>query len=139
MELKLEDDITYEEYKALRDTTVWTKLTEVQINNLLKNSSFKVRAKLDGKTVGMGRALFDFGYNVFFTDIIIDPACQGKGIGRMIVEHLIQRVKENVSDTDFVQFNLMAAPGKSGFYEKLGFYKREEANGYGMVMRLNSK
>ena len=44
----------------------------------------------------------------------------------------------HLSDTDFIQFNLMAAPGKSGFYEKLGFYKREESNGFGMVMRLNA-
>ena len=137
MDILIEDNLTFEEYKDLRNTTSWTKLTDTQIEKLIKNSAFKVRAKVDGKTVGMGRVLFDFGYTAYLADIIVAPEAQGKGIGRKIVERLIQLVKENVAVTDFLNFSLMAAPGKSGFYEKLGFTKREEANGYGMVMRIN--
>ena len=137
MEILMEDELTFEEYKDLRNTTSWTKLTDTQIENLLKNSAFKVRAKVDGKTVGMGRVLFDFGYTAYIADIIVAPEAQGKGIGRQIVERLIQLVKENAAETDFLKFCLMAALGKSGFYEKLGFTKREEANGYGMVMMVN--
>lgn len=137
MEILIEDDLSFEEYKTLRDTTSWIKLSDVQIENLLKNSAFKVRAKSQGKTVGMGRVLFDFGYTVYIADIIVAPEAQGKGIGKQIVERLIQLVKESAAETDFLNFSLMAAHGKSGFYEKLGFIKREEANGYGMVMRVN--
>ncbi|MBQ0163172.1 MAG: GNAT family N-acetyltransferase [Treponema sp.] len=137
MDISIEDNLTFEEYKDLRNTTSWTKLTDTQIEKLIKNSAFKVRAKVDGKTVGMGRVLFDFGYTAYLADIIVAPEAQGKGIGRKIVERLIQLVKENVAVTDFLNFSLMAAQGKSGFYEKLGFTKREEANGYGMVMRIN--
>lgn len=137
VEILIEDDLSFEEYKTLRDTTSWTKLSDVQIENLLKNSAFKVRAKSQGKTVGMGRVLFDFGYTAYIADIIVAPEAQGKGIGKQIVERLIQLVKESAAETDFLNFSLMAAPGKSGFYEKLGFIKREEANGYGMVMRVN--
>ena len=137
MNILIEDNLTFEEYKDLRNTTFWTKLTDTQIENLIKNSAFKVRAKIQGKTVGMGRVLFDFGYTAYIADIIVAPEAQGKGIGRQIVERLIQLVKESAAETDFLNFSLMAAPGKSGFYEKLGFKKREEANGYGMVMRVN--
>lgn len=133
----IEDNLTFEEYKDLRNTTSWTKLTDTQIEKLIKNSAFKVRAKVDGKTVGMGRVLFDFRYTAYLADIIVAPEAQGKGIGRKIVERLIQLVKENAAVTDYLNFSLMAAPGKYGFYEKLGFTKREEANGYGMVMRIN--
>ncbi|MCQ2593078.1 MAG: GNAT family N-acetyltransferase [Treponema sp.] len=133
----IEDDLTFEEFKNLRNTTSWTKLTDIQIENVVKNSTFKVRAKIQGKTVGMGRVLYDFGYTAYIADIIVAPEAQGKGIGRKIVERLIQHVKENAVETDFLNISLMAAPGKSGFYEKLGFVKREEANGYGMVMRIN--
>lgn len=139
MEIILENDITVEEYKQLRDTTVWTKLTDLQISNLINHTPLKVRAKIDGKTIAMGRALFDFGYTAYISDIIVDPEYQGKGVGKKIVERLIELVKENVVETDFIQFVLVAAPGKSGFYEKLGFYKREESNGYGMCMRINEK
>ena len=138
MELIIEDNLDFNEYKYLRNTTTWAHLSDAQITNLIEHSTFKVRARIDGKTVAMGRALFDFGYNAFFTVIVVAPEFQGQGIGKNIVERLIKRVKDSLSDTDFIQFNLMAAPGKSGFYEKLGFYKREESNGFGMVMRINA-
>lgn len=139
MVINIDQDLTFEEYKMLRNTTTWTKLTDKQIEKLIEHSTFKVRATADGKTVGMGRVLFDFGYNSLITDIVVDPTYQGKGIGKLIVENLIQFVKNESSDNEYLQFNLLAAPGKSGFYEKLGFVKRDKSNGYGMNLRLNEK
>jgi GNAT superfamily N-acetyltransferase len=139
MEISIEQDLTFEEYKMLRNTTTWATLTDKQIEKLIEHSTFKVRARIDDKTVGMGRVLFDFGYNSLITDIVVDPGYQGKGIGKLIVETLIQLVKNESSGNEYLQFNLLAAPGKSGFYEKLGFVKRDETNGYGMNLRLNAK
>jgi len=137
MTVIIEQDLTAEEYKSLRNTTNWTKLSDLQIETLIKNTPFKIRAKVDGKTVGMARAMFDFGYNAFLTDIVVDPNCQGMGVGRMLVENLIQIIKSNAVDNGFMQLNLLAAPGKNGFYEKLGFTRRDETTGYGMHMRFN--
>ena len=139
MEISIEQDLTFEEYKMLRNTTTWATLTDKQIEKLIEHSTFKVRARIDDKTVGMGRVLFDFGYNSLITDIVVDPGYQGKGIGKLIVETLIRLVKNESSGNEYLQFNLLAAPGKSGFYEKLGFVKRDETNGYGMNLRLNAK
>ena len=71
MEITIEDDITFEEYKYLRGTTDWTQLTDEQVSNIIKHTPFKVRGKVDGKTVAMGKAVFDFGYNAFLSDIIV--------------------------------------------------------------------
>lgn len=138
MEITIEDDITFEEYKYLRGTTDWTQLTDEQVSNIIKHTPFKVRGKVDGKTVAMGKAVFDFGYNAFLSDIIVAPEAQGKGIGKKIVLRLVELVKANVRDTDYIQFCLLAAPGKDGFYEKLGFVKRDGSNGYGMNLRFNA-
>ena len=137
MNVVIENNISFEDYKHLRSTTNWTQLKDEQIEKLLKNTTFMVSAKVDGKTVGLGRCLFDFGYSAFLADIIIEPEFQGKGIGRAVVETLIDMVKKNsmVDKGGYLMFSLLAAPGKSGFYEKLGFYKRVEENGYGMCLK----
>lgn len=44
---------------------------------------------------------------------------------------------ERVASDDYLKFILVAAPGKSSFYEKLGFTKRDEQTGWGMVLNYN--
>ncbi|MBP5519394.1 MAG: GNAT family N-acetyltransferase [Treponema sp.] len=138
MNITLEPEITKEEYIKLRSTTGWATIKPERVDALLKNTAFLVRAKTEEKTVGIARALFDFGYTAFISDVIVEPEYQGKGIGKMMIEYLISKVKEKVASDDFLKFNLMAAPGKSGFYEKLGFSKRDEQAGWGMCLNLNS-
>ena len=136
-EFILESDITQEEYLTLRATTTWKQIKPERVAALLKNSAFLVRAKVDGKTVGMARSLFDFGYSVYISDVIVLPEFQGQGIGRKLIEHLIDKAKESVGPDDYLKFILVAAPGKSTFYEKLGFSKRNDQNGWGMVLNYN--
>ena len=135
----LDSVITREEYIELRATTPWTPVRPNRVDELLKNSTFLVRAKVDGKTAGIARALFDYGYTMYIGDVIVKPEYQGQGIGRMLVEHLISKAKESVDPEDFLFINLMAAKGKDGFYEKLGFAKRDDQTGWGMQLKINSK
>ena len=55
-EIILESEITQEEYLTLRATTTWKQIKPERVAALLKNSAFLVRAKVDGKTVGIARA-----------------------------------------------------------------------------------
>lgn len=61
----------------------------------------------------------DFGYTAYIADVIVKPEFQGKGIGRLMIEYLLSKIKENSAGDDFLMINLLAAPGKSGFYEKV--------------------
>ena len=76
---------------------------------------------------------------MYISDVIVLPEYQGKGIGRRLVEYLISKAKESLSPEDFIKINLMAAHGKSGFYEKLGFTIRTEETGWGMCLSINGK
>ena len=64
-DITLEPEITKEEYIAFRATTTWPPVKPNRVEGLLNNSAFLVRAKVDGKTVGIARALFDFGYTMY--------------------------------------------------------------------------
>jgi ribosomal protein S18 acetylase RimI-like enzyme len=69
----------------------------------------------DGDTlVGFGRAISDGMYQAAVYDCAVLPECQGRGVGTRIVDEILSRLPTcNVI--------LYAAPGKEGFYEKLGF------------------
>ena len=138
MDIILEPEITQEEYIEFRATTSWPTVKPERVAALLKNTAFLVRAKIDGKTAGIARALFDYGYTIYISDVIVKPEYQGNGIGRRLVEYLISKAKESVGPDDFLKFILVAAKGKSGFYEKLGFTKRDEDNGWGMCLSVNA-
>ena len=139
MEIILEPEISVEEYMDFREGAGWAKIKPERVKALLKNTAFLVRAKAEGKTVGIARSLFDFGYTAYIADVIVKPEFQGKGVGRLMIEYLLSKIKENSAADDFLMINLLAAPGKSGFYEKFGFEKRTEETGWGMCIKLNGK
>jgi GNAT superfamily N-acetyltransferase len=66
--------------------------------------------------IGFGRAISDGECQAAIYDVAVLPAYQGKGIGRMIVQNLVQQTPE-------CNFILYASPGKEKFYEKESFRK----------------
>ncbi|WP_419787439.1 GNAT family N-acetyltransferase [Pseudodesulfovibrio sp.] len=68
----------------------------------------------DGKLVGFGRAISDGEYQAAVYDCAVDPECQGKGVGSLIMKHIL----DGVAGCNVI---LYAAPGKEGFYRKQGF------------------
>ncbi|MBQ9142063.1 MAG: GNAT family N-acetyltransferase [Lachnospiraceae bacterium] len=129
------NDLTGEEYNHLREAVDWRPMTLGQAKRGLEHTTFLVVAREEGRAIAMGRALFDFGYTAYIGDVIVTPEYQGKGIGRHIVETLIQKVMEAAEPEDRLMFILGAAKGKEGFYEKLGFKKRpDDFSGHGMTM-----
>ncbi len=127
--------MTGEEYNELREAVDWKPMTAGQAKRGLEHTTFLVVAREEGKAVAMGRALFDFGYTAYIGDVIVRPEYQGQGIGKHIVELLMQQVMEAAEPEDRIMFILGAAKGKEGFYEKLGFRKRpDDFSGHGMTM-----
>ena len=57
----------------------------------------------------------------YICDVAILPEYQGRGLGKLIVSNLMERSK------DHNKIILYAAPGKEGFYRKLGFCKMNTA------------
>ena len=135
MEINYTNQMTAEEYNEMRGSVNWRLLTPGQAERGLAHTAFVVAARDGGKIVGMGRILFDYGYTAYLGDVIVRPEYQGKGIGAEIVTRLKDMVMEAAEQGDKIMFILVAAAGKEGFYEKLGFKVRpNEINGSGMSM-----
>jgi N-acetylglutamate synthase-like GNAT family acetyltransferase len=85
------------------------------------NSMFTCFAFDNDKLIGAGRALADGADCSYICDIALHPDYQGHGLGKQIVQHLINQSKGHK------KIILYANPGKEGFYAKLGFKKMNTA------------
>jgi ribosomal protein S18 acetylase RimI-like enzyme len=80
-----------------------------------ENSYAVVSAFADEKLVGFGRTISDGQYQSAIYDIVVLPEFQRKGIGRTIMNALLEKLPQKTTVLIFV------APGKQPFYEKFGF------------------
>lgn len=135
MNLQYTNRMNGEEYNELRISVGWRPITAGQAERGLAHTTFLMAVRDADKIVAMGRMLFDFGYTAYLGDVIVRPEYQGLGIGRQIVERLIDRTMESAFEGEKIMFILGAAKGKEPFYEKIGFHRRpNEFFGDGMSM-----
>ncbi|EMG36475.1 acetyltransferase [Desulfocurvibacter africanus PCS] len=79
-----------------------------------ENSHLVCVARVEGRLVGLGRAISDGEFHAVIYDVAVLPEFQGKGLGRRIMDALL-----NGLPMDTVL--LYAVPGKQGFYKQFGF------------------
>ena len=70
-----------------------------------------------GMAVGMGRAISDSVSDAWLQDIVVLDDYRKRGIGRAIIEKLLELCKKN----DLTWIGLVSEPGTGVLYESLGF------------------
>ncbi len=120
IELK-ENILKPEEFVRLRVATGFADIPVDHAAKALENGLVNVSAIYDGKLVGMGRLVGDGAMYWYLQEIIVLPEYQGRGIGRMIVNHLIEYATVHSATGKFTTIGGVSAKGKEGFYQKLGF------------------
>lgn len=89
------------------------------IQSMIRHADVLITARVDGRLVGIARALTDFAYCTYLSDLAVDVEFQGIGIGR----ELIRRAHEAAGfDTTLI---LLAAPAAATYYPHLGMSKHE--------------
>ena len=121
-----------EDFVRLKEATGLGERPLQQAEKALKNGLFNVSAICDGKVVGMGRLVGDGAMYWYLQEIIVLPEYQGKGIGKGIVNRLIEHIKSAAIPGTKVDVGLTAIKGKESFYEKFGF----AVHSSGMIKRL---
>ena len=69
----------------------------------------------------MIRCITDNSKIFFLCDVIVKKEYQGKNIGRLLVNTMLDTIKNNHKNTTELNIYIMSIKGKEGFYEKLGF------------------
>ncbi len=121
----------------LFETTGWNAEYGVdadQLYSVFQNSWYYISAYDNDRLVGVGRLISDGLLHALILDMIVHPEYQLKGIGRRILEDLVDKCKA----AKIRDIQLFCVKGKKGFYEKNGFRPRSE-NGPGMEIKFTGK
>ena len=109
-------------YALLRKAVGWDNLDMALIKAGLSNSLYAISAISGEEIIGCGRVV-GYGYiYLYIQDLIVLPEWQGEGIGKRLMQKLMEYIGNVAQQNTFV--GLMAAEGISGFYEKFGFKER---------------
>lgn len=92
-----------------------------RIARMFAASNLVISAWANGVLVGVCRALTDYSYCCYLSDLAVDQAFQKLGIGK----ELMRRVQSSVGDG--VSLILLSAPGATSYYPSVGFAKAENA------------
>jgi GNAT superfamily N-acetyltransferase len=86
---------------------------------MLENASLIVTARLAGKLVGVARAISDFNYCTYLSDLAVDQAMQRCGIGRNLIEHVHRAAGLKT------MLILLAAPAARDYYPHIGMHPHD--------------
>ncbi len=126
-------EISIEDYNDLRASVDFIRILPKRARTALDNSLYILVAMDGDSPVGMARVVGDGGYVYFICDVIVRPSYQSKGLGRQIIENVLDWTGKQVEEGETIMVNLMSAMGKEPFYQKLGFHRRPFGNhGSGM-------
>ena len=91
-----------------------------RIAGMLENAGVIVTARTaDGLLVGVSRAISDFHYCTYLSDLAVDVAFQKRGIGRELV------LRTHMAGGFHTSLILLAAPGAVSYYPHIGMQKHE--------------
>ena len=79
-----------------------------------------------GEAAAMGRVIGDGGWYFHIADMATLPAHQRRGLGFLVMETLIERIREAAPGDAFV--SLMADPPGRPLYERFGFAEPRDAS-----------
>lgn len=116
----IENALSYEDYRRLRQSVGWTVFSKTQAENSLKNGLYTVAASRNGQIVGMGRLIGD-GMYYMIVDLVVQPVDQQMGIGSKILNMIVDYVERETPSGGRSSVQLIAEKGKEIFYEKRGF------------------
>lgn len=124
--------ITPEEYNDLREKIGWKAHDLKRVEKAIGSSKFVKKVVVNNEIIGMARVICD-GIYAFVVDVMISPDYQNQGIGKKLMQELLQEIEENMNEGETMSVNLISMAGREEFYEKCGFQKIPyDYTGYGM-------
>ena len=116
--ISINDVINQEEIVELYKKNNWSSAKQPELLfNAINNSHNFVTARHNNKLIGLGNSISDGYLVVYFPHLLIHPQFQGKGVGKMIMNKLLQHY------TNFHMKILTADIDAVSFYKKIGFEK----------------
>lgn len=85
-----------------------------RLDRMLREADIIATARHDGTLVGIARAVTDYSYCCYLSELAVDEAHQRKGIGKRLIDEVYK-----VAGTQTSLF-LLAAPDAETYYPRIG-------------------
>jgi len=86
-----------------------------RMGKMIAHANLIICARDGERLVGIARALTDFSFSCYLSDLAVDAEYQRRGIGK----ELIERVKEEIGEDSMLL--LLSAPKAMPYYPHVGF------------------
>lgn len=130
-------DLPVEAYQHLRSAVHWPELPLEEAASGLEHSAYTVACRFGSEVIGCARIVWDHGYIAYFSDLIVLPEQQKKGVGKTLTRLAINWIKEQLKPGWKIKIVLISTHGNESFYRKLGFTERPAGSmGAGLDMWL---
>lgn len=90
-----------------------------QIEAMLQNAGVIATARIDSLLVGVSRAITDFAYCTYLSDLAVDEQYQGHGIGRQLIANTHEAAGRQTT------LLLLAAPKAETYYPHIGMSRHD--------------
>lgn len=92
-----------------------------RLDRMIKNADIVISAWMNGQMIGIARALTDFSYCCYLSDLAVDKEHQQSGIGKELIDKVREAIGEECS------LVLISSPVAVEYYPKVGFTKTDKA------------
>ena len=118
----IEPDLSAEEFRAVLIASTLGERRPVddlpRLDRMLRQADVVVAARDGRRLVGISRAVTDFSYCCYLSDLAVDAAYQRQGIGKRLIAETHRTAGELTS------LVLVAAPGAESYYPGIGMQQR---------------
>jgi predicted N-acetyltransferase YhbS len=125
IEYTREDSIKVSEFIDILNRSTLAKRRPVDdircIEDMIKNADIIITARLDQNIVGVARAVSDYSYCCYLSDLAVDSRYQKRGIGKKLINRLQQELQKSC------KIVLLSAPDAVDYYPRIGFKKHNSA------------
>jgi predicted N-acetyltransferase YhbS len=85
-----------------------------RLDRMLRNADIVATARDQTRLIGVSRAITDFAYCCYLSDLAVDAAYQRQGVGKRLIDETRARAGECAT------LILVAAPAAEAYYPRIG-------------------
>lgn len=117
----IDNQLHTDDFLRLFAAAGWGDVPRNMAQTAIQNSYATFSVVYEHQTIGMARLLGDGAMAFFLKDFVIDPAFQGRGLGRLLLQHIEAYIRARLQPGWTGYLQLISARGKEDFYLKSGY------------------